>query len=41
MIRILAKEYSQAVQALCVKLDKESAAYDVYLRAPQVSCRKC
>lgn len=35
MIRILAKEYSQAVQALCVKLDKESAAYDVYFtRAP-------
>ena len=35
MIRILAKEYSQAVQTLCVKLDKESAAYDVYFtRAP-------
>lgn len=30
MIRILAKEYSNAVATLCAKLDKEAAQYDVY-----------
>ena len=31
MIRILAKEYSQAVSCLCEKLNKQSAQFDVYL----------
>ena len=31
MIRILAKEYSSAVNLLCSKLDRESAQYEVYL----------
>lgn len=30
MIRILAKEYSNAVATLCARLDKEAAQYDVY-----------
>lgn len=31
MIRILAKEYSAAVNLLCSKLDRESAPYEVYI----------
>lgn len=31
MIRILAKEYSQAVSCVCEKLNKQSAQFDVYL----------
>lgn len=31
MIRILAKTYSQAVETLCNKLDREASQYDLYL----------
>ena len=40
MIRILAKEYSQAVETLCNKLDREASQYDMCLsRDPNLSSR--
>ena len=41
MIRILAKEYSAAVNLLCSKLDREATQYEVYLTQSTAAMDEC